>query len=245
MSRKNFSEGCCRAGTGGTGTRGARTPACRVHTRVNAEPGVGTRPRIVLNGPDQVRLQRIFFNVSSNPVPFFGASDPMIVGLALPKRLTCAIQEPIRLPRGEPFERFQELSRRYHGQEQGVNVVRHDYKRAQFVVAELSAAVQRIDDDFCDRLLGQVHWTTAPGVEVSIHPGEGLARSCFRGRWKSPGRHDPVQRPGYEQPAAFGIAVGQSAAGVHQPSSVRSFPKISRSHECERGTHECVRHVCV
>jgi hypothetical protein len=51
-----------------------------------------------------------------------------------------------------------------------------------------------------------------------------------------------VQMPGKEQPTVIGIDVGKAALGWHELISGANGYKISRSHECERGTHECVRH---
>jgi hypothetical protein len=58
-----------------------------------------------------------------------------------------------------------------------------------------------------------------------------------------------VQMPGQKEPAIIGINVGKAALGRHPLSSGSIGPKISRSHEwrsheCERCTHECVRHGC-
>jgi hypothetical protein len=52
-----------------------------------------------------------------------------------------------------------------------------------------------------------------------------------------------MQMPGEEQPTVGGIQVGEAALGAHVRSSASLRKKISRSHECERGTHECVRHA--
>jgi hypothetical protein len=51
-----------------------------------------------------------------------------------------------------------------------------------------------------------------------------------------------VQVPGEEQPGVVGIDVRKTALGRHELVSVATALKLSRSHECERGTQECVRH---
>ena len=241
MSRRNFRQ-VCGTSICGVCTCGARTHACRVHTRVNAEARVSTTPGVVFNDPDQIRLDGIPLDVPRNPAPFLLTSHPVIVRLALPKRLAGAIQRSVGIPCGRPLQRFQELSRTDDRQEQRVDVVRHDRERAELVMTQLDASVKRIDHDFSDRILRQKHWPAAPGIEISINPSEGFARRGFDGRWESPCRYAAVQRPSHKKPAAFRIAVRQSSAGIHRPVSADYASKFSRSHECERGTHECVRH---
>jgi hypothetical protein len=51
-----------------------------------------------------------------------------------------------------------------------------------------------------------------------------------------------VKDPCDEQPAAFRIDVGQASARIHKPNSAVVVGRFSRSHECGRGTQECVRH---
>ena len=93
---------------------GARTLACRVHTRVNAvaPSRICTRPRIILGSRNQPRLHWIPFNVTGDLAPLPLISHPMIVGLALPKLLPSAIQQPVRFPRCNALERFQQQAGR-------------------------------------------------------------------------------------------------------------------------------------
>ena len=231
MSRRNFRRGC-----------GARTHACRVHTRVNAKPWVSARPRVVFNGPDQIRLQRVPLDIPCDLIPFFSASDPMVVRLALPERLSGAIEKFVGRPRSRSFERFQKRTRRDHGQEQCVDVVRHDRKRPELVMIELHAAEQRIKNNFCDGFLRQEHRSATPRIEVRINPSERFTGCRLGWRGESPSWHAAVKRPRYEQPSAFRITMGQAPLRIHQPSSALASSKFSRSHECERGTHQCVRH---
>ena len=223
MSRRNFRRGC-----------GARTQACRVHTRGNAKPRVSATPRVILNGPDQVRLERVPLDIARNSIPFLTAPDPMIIGLALPERFPGAIENFVRLPRGRYLERFQEQARRDHRQEQSVDVVRHDREWPELVVTQRDATVQGINHYLRDGFLRQEHRSAAPRVEIRIDPGEGFAPRSLRGWRKSPSWDTAIQGPGNEQPAAFRVAVGQAAARVHKPSSALLSSKFSRSHECVR-----------
>jgi len=237
VSRRNF-DGCSCGG-------GARTPACSVHTHVNAKPGVSTRPRITLDRRNDASANRVSLDIPRNAIPLVAVSDPMIVRLPLPKRLANAIESLVGLPRSCSFQRLQELSRRNKWQQQHVNVIRHDDKGPQLIVPQLGTLKQRINDDLCNGLLPQERWTGPSLIEISVDPAERLSRCRFR-RWREfTRRQAAVKRPRYEQPLAFGIAVRQPPPGVHIASSVQPSPKISRSHECERGTHECVRHECL
>jgi hypothetical protein len=51
-----------------------------------------------------------------------------------------------------------------------------------------------------------------------------------------------MQMPSEEQPAVTGIDMRKAALGRHALISGGMADKFSRSHECERGTQECVRH---
>jgi hypothetical protein len=87
-----------------------------------------------------------------------------------------------------------------------------------------------------------VHRTDVCAVEVSIHPRESFTIGPFARRWKMGTRQAAVQMSGEEQPAVVGIDVGKPALGSHVHNSGVIELELSRSHECERGTQECVRH---
>ena len=229
MSRRNFRP------------RGVRTHACSVHTCVSAESRVSTRPAI-LDSPDQIRLERIPFNIASNPVPLIAIPHPVIVGFPLPERLAGPIQDSICLPRCRSPHRFHELRGADDRQKKRVDVIRHDGERLEFVVARLDAAKQRIDHDFPDGLLREKHRAAATRVELSVFPGKGFAGCGLGRRTEAPRWHASVKDPCDEQPAAFWMDVGQASARIHKPNSAVVARILARSHECERGTQECVRH---
>jgi hypothetical protein len=224
---------------------GARTHACRVRTHANAKRRVSTRPRVIFDCGNDASPDGVPLNVSSNPIPLVTASDPMIVGLPLPKLFASPIEKPVRVASSRSLERFQEPSRRTQRQQQHVYMIRHDDERSKLVMAEFSAAEQRIEDQLRDSVLPQERRATSRGIEVAIYPSKGFARRSFRGRRESSNRQTTVQRPRDEQPTALGIAVWQASSGVHAFGSVFSSPNFSRSHECERGTQECVRHIAI
>jgi hypothetical protein len=97
-----------------------------------------------------------------------------------------------------------------------VNVVWHDCEGPQFVVTEINASIQRVHDDLRDAGLPQMLRTRPSGIEVTINPSEGFSRGCLSRRRVPAGRETSVQRPSYEQPAAFGIRMGKTTARVHE-----------------------------
>ena len=234
MSRRNSSRAC-----------GARTRACRVHTRVNAWSPlrICTRPRILLHPCSQPRLYRVSLNIFRNPVPLHLISHPMIVGLALPKLFARSTQQPVCVTGRNAFQRFQQQARRYQWQQEQMNVIRHDRPRSELIMPQTLATKQGLDDDCRDPVLPQVHGTGLRCVEVTIHPGEGFAAGNFSGGREMGSWQASEQMPGEEQPAIIRIDVGKAASGSHALSSGWGARQFSCSHECEHGTHECVRHI--
>src|SRR5258707_12744353 len=91
------------------GRRGADTRVCSAETRLGALlPFSCARPAILLRPPDQPRFHGVVFDVCHNSFPLLVVSDPMVVRLRLPKRLSRAAQNTIRLPRRRPFEGLQQ-----------------------------------------------------------------------------------------------------------------------------------------
>jgi hypothetical protein len=253
--------------------RGARTRACRVgqehppkalliarqgrpswmpvvNTRVNAracahlnpELGICTRPFIILDLRNQPRLHRIPLDIPRNATPLLLITNPMIVRLPLPELLAGAAQQSIGLTRGRSFERFQELGRRNRRAQEHVNVVCHDYEGPRLVIAELDSAVQGVYNELRDARLSQELGAGPRVIEIAVNPSERFTRSGLGGWWESAGGKTSVQGPGNEQPAVLRVGVGK-AAGVHESLVALRAIKSQRSHECERGTQECVRHV--
>jgi len=258
VSRRNSSGYC-----------GARTRACRVHTRVNAKQvqstapfGVSARPKVVLN-LRQPSLYSIALNVTSDPIPFILIAHPVIVGLPLPKLLTSSSQQLIRLPRRNAFEGLQQFTRRNLRNQKYVDMVGHNGKRPELVVTERRALEKRINDKLCDFFLLEKHRTGASLVKEAVHPNESFASRALRGRRESRTWKTPVQVPGHEQPTPIRVDVWQPPLRIHTTVSAISPGIFSvahalvravfallrtqawRSPECERGTQECVRHGSV
>ena len=226
-------------------SRGARTRACRIHTRVNArgcvrantracarvnpELGICTRPLVILDPRNQPRLHGIPLDIPSNPTPLLLIANPMIVRLTLPKLLAGSVQQSIRIARRRSFERFQELGWRDQRPQEHVNMVCHDYEGPQLVVVEFNSAVQGIDNELRDAGLPKELGARPRVVEITVNPGEGFSR-CGLGGWrKLAGRKASVQRPGDEQPMALGIGVRKATARVHE-SLVALRARKSRVH---------------
>jgi hypothetical protein len=257
VSRKNFS--VCRDARSRACwialSRGARTRACRVHTRVNAwvsvrvnaQPRISARPRIILDPRNQAGLHRIPLDVASNAVPLLLVANPVIVRLTLPELLAGMVQQSIGLACGRSLKRFQKMGRRYDGPQEYVNVVGHDYEGSKLVVAELDSSVQGVYEKLGDAGLSQRPRTHPCCVEVAVNPGESFSRRGF-GRWREPaGRKASVQRPGYEKPPTLGIRMGKPAAGVHDSlvvfhaikSRVHTSVNAARKSACATKTSAC------
>ena len=260
MSRRNSSGYC-----------GARTRACRVHTCVNAKQvhpiaplRVSARPSIILNLRNQPGLDWIVFNVPSNPLPLTFIPHPVIIRLPSPKLLTSSSQQLICLPRRNAFEGLKQFTRRNPRKQKHVDMVGHNGKRSELVMTEFRTFEERIGHKLRDRVLLEKRWPGASSIQVPIHPDERFTRSALRGRRESRAWQTPVQVPGNEQPTILRINMRQPPLRVHTTVSVISPGKLSvahalvravfallrtqssrRSHECERGTQECVRHGSV
>ncbi len=166
----------------------------------------------------------------------------MVVGLALRKLFASAMQQPVSLARRDAFQRFQKQVRRNRWQKKHVNVIRHDHKRPKAILPQGLAAKKRIDYENSDGFFPQMDWTGMRSIQITIHPRESFAIGDFAGGREVGTRQAAVQMPGKEEPTIVGINVRKAALGRHALSSGVIALIISRSHECERGTQECVRH---
>src|SRR5579863_8631102 len=191
---------------------------------------VCARPWTLLHLRNQPRLYRILLDIARDPVPLILISHPMIVGFALPERLSCASQQPIRLPRRKSLERLKELARRYQRKEKHVDMVCHDRKRSKLIVTEFPAFEERIDDPLSDRVLLEEHGPGASLVQVPIHPNEGLASVTFGGRREPRPRQAAMQVPGDEQPAPLRVDMGKAPLDIHLTISAIWSGKISVAH---------------
>ena len=142
------------------------------------------------------------------------------------------------VPLSDFSKRLGEIDR----QQKQVNVIRHDHERPEAILPQCFAAKKRIDYENSDCFFPQMDRTRMRTVEVAIHPRESFSIGHLAGRREVGARQAAVQMPGEEEPAIVGIDVGKAALGRHSRNSAGIEDKISRSHECERGTHECVRH---
>jgi hypothetical protein len=166
----------------------------------------------------------------------------MVIGLPLPELLASAMKQPVGLTRGSSLERFQQQARRNRRQQKQVDVIRHDYKRSEAIVSQVLAVEERFDYKRGDGFAPQINGTRVRSVEAAIHPRKSRAIGSFASGWEVRTRQTAMQVPGEEQPAIVRVDMREAALGWHAPNSAVIELKISRSHECERGTHECVRH---
>ena len=230
--------------------RGARTRACRVHTRVNARRPSGqslppfcisARPGIVLHLRHQSCLDWIPLNISSDPVPFIFVPYPVIIRFASPELLSSASQQLIRFPRRKSFERLHQFTRRYQRKQQYVDVVCHDRKRPKLVMTEFSPLEERINHRLGDRILLEERWAGASRIQVPVHPNKRFAGGALVGRRESRGWQAAVQVPRDEQPAAFRIDMWKPALRVHSTISAIPSEKLSVAHALVRAVFALLR----
>ena len=200
-----------------TAVCGARTLACRVHTRVNAfaPSGVCTRPKVVLSSRNQTSLYRIPFNIASDFAPLPVISNPVIIRLPLPKLPASAVEQPVSFTRRGALQRFQQHAGRNRRQQKHVDMIGHDYKRPEMVLAQVLTAKQRLDYQCGDRFAPQIQRTSVGSVQVAIHPGKSFAIGELAGWRKMGARQAAVQVPCYEEPVIIRIDVGKAALGRH------------------------------
>jgi hypothetical protein len=131
-----------------------------------------------------------------------------------------------------------------------MNMVGHNHERPQLVMAKLDPTEQRLHNDRSDLPPAKKQGARVSGVQMPVHPHESFPRSKFRRRQISGGGNTSVQTPRHKQPPSIRIPMRKSAARIHSRNTCKPAPenltlrsfKVLRSHECERGTHECVRH---
>ena len=215
MSHKNFS-----ARRGPRFRCGARTRACRVHTRVNAcRPlRIRTRPFILLDPCNQSGLNGVVLNIPGNPIPFAFISDVVIVGFPLPKLLSRPRKDTVGFSCRYAFQRLQQQTWIDQRPQQHVNVIRHNHPRAELIIPQRLAAKQGIDDEPSNQFLSQVNGSIGCRVQVTIDPNECLASRNFTRR-RVPGlRKAAMQMPSNEQPAIPRVNV-RKAPLMHLPDS--------------------------
>ena len=167
---------------------------------------------------------------------------PIVVRFALPELLTRTPKQPVSLVRGVTLQRFQQFTRRCQWPQQYVHMVGHHNKCPEPVMAEFNAFEQRFDNECGDGFLPEEHRAGNCSIQIEVHPHKGFARGKLSWRRVLSVGQTAMQVPGYEEPSVFRIDVRESTALVHCLGSANLGREISRSHECERCTHECVRH---
>jgi hypothetical protein len=152
------------------------------------------------------------------------------------------MKQPVGLACSNALQRFQQDAGRNRRQQKHVDMIRHHHEGSEMVLAQALTSKQRFDDQCGDRFAPQMHGTRVRSIQIAVHSREGFAIGDFTGWRKMGAGQAAVQMPGEEKPAVIGIDVGKAALGRHAQVSGVQTAKLSRSHECERCTHECVRH---
>jgi hypothetical protein len=261
---KHFVSICCGSGRHWPQVMVAASPknrsfrqaprACRVHTRVNAKRvfrrvrvqpvapcGASARPEIILGLSYHPGLDRIPFDIFSDPVPFVLVSHPMIVRFAPPELLSGTPEQLICFPRSTPLERLEQFAWRDLRKQKNVDMVRHDRKRPELVMTKLRAFEKRINHTLCYSLLFEKRWPGASLVQIAVHPNEGFTRGALRRRCEPRAWKTAVQVPSDEQPAPFRVNMWKSALRVHTTVSVISPGKLSVAHALVRAVFALLR----
>jgi hypothetical protein len=112
-----------------------RHSVCRAETLLGPlAPRPCARPSIIRRTVNQSRLHWVFFDISNDSLPLALVPHPVVVGLGLPGRFSCAAEDQIRLPDRGSLERLQQSRWRDLRQQQHVNVIGEDGKRPQLIV---------------------------------------------------------------------------------------------------------------
>lgn len=100
----------------------------------------------------------------------------MVVGFALPERLTGAGQDLIGFPRCCSFQLLEYTTGFLFWTKQNVNVVGHDYQGSQIVKTVFAAVFESLNNQPSHLRMPEKHRPVACSVQVAVHP-----RKCFSG----------------------------------------------------------------
>jgi hypothetical protein len=190
--------------------------------------GFSPRPAFPSAGPSvlprsrrQSRHNRIVHNIPRGLRHLLPVPHPTIVGLPLPKRLAGLPDKQIGLASGPAFDPSQQLTGIDQRPNENMDVVGHNDPGVEIapVVLRFGRADSRADH-VGDVRPAQLHRSFTSRIEVSIHPDESLTRGRMIRRRVARLRQAPVQAPGHEQGASFGMPVGQAAGRNHVNCSV-------------------------
>ena len=184
--------------SGDRAIRGAGTRACRLDNRVEAFAGICARPPVLLRFRRQACLDRIVLDIGSYSRMLAFVADPMVVGFPLPERLPGETKDAVCFVGGGSLHRLQQTAWMDFGEQQGVDVIRHDDECSQFEVAQGDAFVQGIDHDAGDGGLTQIHGPARGLVQVAIDPNERFTGRSFGRGWETAMRETAMEVPGEE-----------------------------------------------
>ncbi len=177
---------------GGVGRRLASRPG------VETFAGICARPPVLLRFRRQACLDRIVLDIGSYSRMLAFVADPMVVGFPLPERLPGETKDAVCFVGGGSLHRLQQTAWMDFGEQQGVDVIRHDDECSQFEVAQGDAFVQGIDHDAGDGGLTQIHGPARGLVQVAIDPNERFTGRSFGRGWETAMRETAMEVPGEE-----------------------------------------------
>ena len=177
-----------------------------------AEPGTGPSP--LLLRANQPRLHRIALDIMDHVLQLLRRTNPVIVGLILPKSLPTAPQHSIDDPAGPAFQPAHNVRHRDVRLPDCVYMVRHDRPGVEVVgVADVCTILESILDHASDTLVPQPERPGTAPVEPLVTNVKRNA-ACVLGRqgFGRRRRSGSGEAPGYKDNAAIRKPVRQSPA---------------------------------
>jgi len=200
---------------------------CGLPSCVHPEPGTGPSP--LLFRSHQSRLDRIALDITDYFLQLSVRTNPVIVGLILPKSLSAAPQRSIGDPAGPAFQPAHNVRHRDVWLPHHVHMVRHDRPGVKVVgVADGRTMLESILDHSGDTLIPQPERPRTAPVEPLIANVKRNAACVFRREDLGRGRRSgPGEAPSYKDNAAIRKPMGKvPAIEKHQKTMVSSTAKI-------------------
>ena len=186
-------------------------------------PRPSTRPPVLLRPRRQSRHHRVVLDVPDHFSHFLPIPHPPVIRLRLPKGFPCSAQEQVRVASGTPFDSPHHFARIHQRPDQQMDMVRHHHPRKHFTETIYFRGVANAPaDQFCDIRPSQPHWSGASGVQIAVHPDEGLAGGRrMSGRRIAALREASVEMPGDKERAVLGMPMWKATLGDFHVDSWR------------------------
>ena len=153
---------------------------------------------------------------------------PMVVGFGLPERLPGDTKDAVGFAGSGSLHRFQQPAWMDLGEQEDVDVIRHDDECPYFEVVQGDTLLQGINHGVGYGGLAQIYGPACGLVQVAVNPNERFTGRGFVGGWETAVREAAMEVPGEEEPLALGVVMRQPAASDGHMLSVQ--PAAEKSH---------------